>query len=72
MIIDVSSYQKDIDWKTVKAAGIEGAIIRCGWGQDMKSQDDPKFKQNVFLCKDYNYHYLAGSDFVWNPEYWQP
>ena len=50
MIIDVSSYQKDIDWKTVKASGVEGAIIRCGWGQDMKSQDDPKFKQNVEAC----------------------
>lgn len=29
--IDVSSHQKDIDWKKVKAAGIDFAIIRVGF-----------------------------------------
>ena len=50
-IIDVSSYQKDIDWQKVKNSGIDGAIIRVGWG---KSYDDPagndsKFKRNIPL-----------------------
>lgn len=49
MIIDVSAYQGDIDWSRVKSQ-IEGAIIRCGWGQDMTSQDDKKFKRNVEGC----------------------
>ena len=29
--VDVSSYQGEIDWQTVKAAGIDFAIIRCGY-----------------------------------------
>lgn len=50
MVIDVSNFQGNIDWAKVKAAGVEGAIIRCGWGQDMTSQDDPKFVRNVEEC----------------------
>ena len=30
-IIDVSYVQKSIDWNKVKAAGVKGAIIRCGY-----------------------------------------
>ncbi len=45
--IDVSTYQGDIDWDKVKKAGIEFAIIRCGYGSDMASQDDNKFARNV-------------------------
>ena len=29
-IIDVSEYQPNIDYEKVKAAGIGGAILRCG------------------------------------------
>ena len=49
MVIDVSSFQGNIDWTKAKAS-IAGAIIRCGWGQDITSQDDPKFKRNVEEC----------------------
>lgn len=49
MVIDVSNFQGNIDWDKAKAS-ITGAIIRCGWGQDMTSQDDPKFKRNVEEC----------------------
>lgn len=49
MVIDVSSFQGNIDWTKAKAS-ITGAIIRCGWGQDITSQDDPKFKRNVEEC----------------------
>ena len=48
-VIDVSSWQGDIDWSTVKNH-IDGAIIRCGWGKDVTKQDDAKFHQNVKGC----------------------
>lgn len=50
--IDVSVFQGNIDWAKVKAAGIQFAIIRCGYGSDLTKQDDSKFKQNVTGCKD--------------------
>lgn len=50
MVIDVSNFQGNINWEAVKAAGVEGAIIRCGWGQDTASQHDPKFVRNVEEC----------------------
>ena len=31
LVIDVSEFQKAIDWQKVKAAGIKGAIVRCGY-----------------------------------------
>lgn len=45
--IDVSSHQGLIDWAKVKAAGIEFAIIRAGYGK-YKSQVDSRFEQNAF------------------------
>lgn len=50
MIIDVSKHQGVIDWDKVKASGVEGAIIRCGYGSNITSQDDPQFKRNVEEC----------------------
>lgn len=47
--IDVSSFQKDIDWDKVKAAGVEYAIIRCGfrgYGSG-KIVEDTFFKTNI-------------------------
>lgn len=49
-IIDVSKHNGKIDWAKVKAAGIEGAILRCGYGSDMTSQDDAKWKYNADEC----------------------
>lgn len=51
-VIDVSVYQGDIDWATVKNH-IDGAIIRCGYGQDLEKQDDTKFVRNVEACIKY-------------------
>lgn len=48
--IDVSVWQGNIDWAKVKAAGIEFAILRCGYGQDQTDQDDSKFKRNADEC----------------------
>lgn len=43
MIIDVSEHNGAINWAKVKAAGVTHAIIRCGYGKDLKKQDDKKF-----------------------------
>lgn len=48
--IDVSTYQGKIDWEKVKKAGIKYAILRCGYGSDIKSQDDTRFKRNADEC----------------------
>lgn len=48
--IDVSTFQGKIDWNKVKAAGIKYAILRCGYGSDIKSQDDDQFKRNADEC----------------------
>lgn len=49
--IDVSVHNGTIDWEKVKADGIEFAIIRCGYGSDMASQDDKQWKRNVSECE---------------------
>ena len=49
--IDVSSHQGRISWAEVKNAGIDFAIIRCGYGQDISSQDDYMFIRNVLECE---------------------
>ena len=51
-IIDVSQHQKEIDWWKVKNQ-VDGAIIRCGFGQDVKTQDDKYFVRNVEACIKY-------------------
>lgn len=49
-VIDVSHHNGTIDWESVKAAGIDGAIIRCGFGSDISSQDDTQWKRNADEC----------------------
>lgn len=49
-IIDVSVHQGEIDWAKVKASGVDGAIIRCGYGNDISSQDDKQWKRNADEC----------------------
>lgn len=51
--IDVSSYQGKIDWTKVKPF-IDFAIIRCGWGNDIRSQDDVYYERNAQMCKELN------------------
>lgn len=48
--IDVSEHNGTINWKTVKASGVDYAIIRCGYGQNSKSQDDDQWINNVRGC----------------------
>lgn len=51
--IDVSKYNKDIDWERVKASGIEFAIIRAGYRGSGSGVlvEDPYFRQNLAGAK---------------------
>ncbi len=46
--VDVSYWQKGIDWNKVKADGIKFAIIRCGYGNNGV---DSYFERNVNDCE---------------------
>lgn len=48
--VDVSAYQKDIDWEQVSRSGIEFAIIRVGfrgYGKAGRLVEDEYYKQNI-------------------------
>lgn len=49
--IDVSSYNKDIDWQQVKNDGIEFAMIRLGYGENDPEQDDIYAVSNMNACE---------------------
>ena len=51
--IDVSEHQGVINWQSVKANGIQYAIIRAGYGKSI-SQKDKQFENNYKGCKDNN------------------
>lgn len=48
-VVDVSSWQNDIDWAKAKADGAEGAIIRLGYGWGNSA--DKKAQRNINECK---------------------
>jgi GH25 family lysozyme M1 (1,4-beta-N-acetylmuramidase) len=48
-VIDVSYAQGRIDWDKVKGQ-IDGAILRCGYGDDTQDQDDNQWLRNVAEC----------------------
>jgi len=50
--IDVSEWQKDIDFEAVKKAGCEFVIIRVGYGDAEKRTEDEKFRQNFSRAKE--------------------
>lgn len=47
--VDVSTFQGKIDWEKAKNH-IDFAILRCGFGSDITSQDDSQFKRNADEC----------------------
>ena len=51
--IDVSSYQGNINWDIAKEH-IDFAIIRCGYGNNIVSQDDIKYQRNAEECTRLN------------------
>ena len=57
--IDVSEHNGIIDWKAIKRAGVEFAIIRSSYGHFV---EDQQFRRNVKECERYKipyglYHY---------------
>lgn len=44
--IDVSVHNGAVDWKKVKAGGVDFAVIRAGYGNDI-SQRDERFEENM-------------------------
>ncbi len=67
-IIDVSEHQGKINWEKVKDY-MDGVIIRSGYGDNNKSQDDKYFQYNIEQCKKYGipygtylYSYAANSE----------
>ena len=47
--MDVSSYQRDVDWEKIKEAGVEFAMLRAafrGYGQAGIMKEDSKVRQN--------------------------
>ena len=67
-LIDVSEHQEIINWEQAKGH-IDGAIIRCGYGMDIASQDDKQWARNVAECERlgipygvYIYSYATNTD----------
>ena len=48
-VIDVSEWQGDIDWAKAKADGVEGVVIRLGYGWGNNA--DKKAQRNISECK---------------------
>ena len=51
LIIDVSYHNGVINWERVKASGCAGAILRCGYGDNIASQDDKQWIRNLAECE---------------------
>ena len=51
--IDVSQWQGAIDWAKVKAAGVQFALLRAGYGDTLSypSQIDAQYERNYAECK---------------------
>lgn len=55
--IDVSHHQGQINWEKVKSAGVDFAIIRCGFAEDNPSYDDKYWEYNTSECERLNIPY---------------
>ena len=49
--IDVSEHNGVIDWAKAKKAGVDYAIIRCGYGMNLTGQDDKQWLNNIKGCE---------------------
>lgn len=50
--VDISSHNGDIDINKIKKAGYDFVMIRCGYGDDDRNQDDTYFSKNVKKCEN--------------------
>lgn len=55
--IDVSHHNGKIDWKKVAESDVDFALIRCGYGDNYKKQDDKYWEYNVTQCEKYGIPY---------------
>ena len=67
--VDISSLNGNVDIGAIKKAGYDFAMIRCGYGSDIQSQDDTQFENNVRKCEAagvpwgaYLYSYALNTD----------
>ena len=67
--VDISSLNGDVSIEKIKQAGYEFAMLRCGYGSDLKVQDDTQFENNVSKCEAagvpwgaYLYSYALNTD----------
>lgn len=67
--IDVSKHNGVIDWERVKAAGVEFALLRCGYGVENPAQKDLQFERNYAECRRvgipvgaYHYSYAVNAE----------
>lgn len=56
MIIDVSYHNGTIQWNEVGKI-IDFAILRCGFGSNIQTQDDAMFNENAHKCEKYGIPY---------------
>ena len=49
--VDLSSLNGDVSIEAVKRAGYDFAMLRCGYGSDIRVQDDSQFENNVQKCE---------------------
>lgn len=49
-VIDVSEHQGVINWELVKG-NVDGVILRCGYGDNIASQDDVQWQRNIQECE---------------------
>ena len=67
--IDVSRHNGEVNWDAVKNAGIQFAMIRVGYGDDLSNQDDIQAVRNMQECERlgipygvYLYSYATNTD----------
>lgn len=67
--VDISEMNGSVDFASLKQAGVEFVIIRCGYGNDILHQDDARFAENVRKADSakmpwgtYLYSYATNSD----------
>ena len=56
VVIDVSVHQGKIDFNKVKAAGVEGVVIRAGYG---KGNIDKRFIDNIESAIEAGFKYIG-------------
>lgn len=47
LVVDVSVHNGVINWTKAKESGVNGALIRCGYGRDFTKYDDGQYKANM-------------------------